>query len=47
MNILGIGGIRSQSAAVLISNGRIVAAVEQAKLTRDAEPVDLPFEAIN
>ncbi|NDJ11258.1 MAG: hypothetical protein EBY17_08705 [Acidobacteriia bacterium] len=47
VNILGIGGIRSQSAAVLISNGRIVAAVEQAKLTRDAEPVDLPFEAIN
>jgi carbamoyltransferase len=47
VNILGIGGIRSQSAAVLISNGSIVAAVEQAKLTRDAEPVDLPFEAIN
>ncbi len=46
MNILGIGGIRSQAAAVLISKGRIVAAVEQAKLTRDAEPVDLPFEAI-
>ncbi len=46
MNILGIGGIRSQAAAVLISKGRIVAAVEQAKLTRDAEPVDLPLEAI-
>ncbi|MCU1325696.1 MAG: Carbamoyltransferase [Bryobacterales bacterium] len=46
MNILGIGGIRSQAAAVLISNGRLVAAVEQAKLTRDPQPVDLPHEAI-
>ena len=32
MNILGIGGIRSQAAAVLISKGRIVAAVEQGRI---------------
>lgn len=46
MKILGIGGVRSQSAAVLILDGRIAAAVEEAKLTRDPQSGALPHAAI-
>ena len=46
MNILGIGGVLRDSAAALISNGRIAAAIEETKLTRKAEPGRLPEASI-
>jgi len=46
MNILGIGGVLSDAAAALIKDGKITAAVEEAKLRRRPEPGRLPEAAI-
>ena len=46
MNILGIGGVLGDAAAALIKDGKIEAAVEEAKLTRRPEPGRLPETAI-
>jgi carbamoyltransferase len=46
MNILGIGGVLNDAAAAIIRNGKIAAAVEEAKLTRRPEPGRLPEAAI-
>ena len=46
MNILGIGGILRDAAAALVSDGTIVAAVEETKLTRHAHAGRLPEAAI-
>ncbi len=47
MNILGIGGVLRDAAAALVSDGRIVAAIEETKLTRQAHPGRLPDAAIS
>ena len=46
MNILGIGGVLNDAAAAIIRDGRIAAAIEEAKLTRRPEPGRLPEAAI-
>ncbi len=46
MNILGIGGVLGDAAAAVIKDGKIEAAVEEAKLTRRPEPGRLPEAAI-
>ncbi|MDE3198647.1 MAG: carbamoyltransferase [Acidobacteriota bacterium] len=46
MNILGIGGVPRDSAAALIKDGKIAAAIEEHKLTRKAEPGKLPEASI-
>ena len=46
MNVLGIGGVLSDPAAALVSNGRIAAAVEEKKLTRTVETGRLPLASI-
>lgn len=46
MNILGIGGVLGDAAAAIIRDGKIAAAVEEAKLTRRPEPGRLPGAAI-
>ena len=46
MNILGIGGVLGDSAAALIRNGEIAAAIEEAKLARSLQPGRLPEHAI-
>jgi carbamoyltransferase len=46
LNILGIGGVLGDAAAVLVKDGRIAAAIEEAKLTRRAQPGRLPENAI-
>jgi carbamoyltransferase len=46
MNILGIGGVLSDAAAALISDGEVAAAVEESKLTRRAQSGRLPEAAI-
>jgi carbamoyltransferase len=46
LNILGIGGVLGDAAAVLIKDGRIAAAIEEAKLTRRPQPGRLPENAI-
>jgi carbamoyltransferase len=46
MNILGIGGVLSDAAAVLIRDGQIAAAVEENKLTRRSQSGRLPEAAI-
>src|SRR4051812_5439595 len=46
MNILGIGGVLNDAAAAIIKDGKIEAAVEEAKLTRRPEPGRLPEAAI-
>ena len=45
MNILGIGGVLGDAAAVLIKDGQIAAAIEEAKLTRRPQPGRLPENA--
>lgn len=45
MNILGIGGILHDASAALLSGGRLVAAVEERKLTHTEHPGDLPLAA--
>jgi carbamoyltransferase len=46
MNILGIGGVLSDSAAALLQGGRVAAAVEEAKPARSRQPGRLPEAAI-
>jgi carbamoyltransferase len=46
MNILGIGGVLGDAAAVLIKDGEIAAAIEESKLTRRSEPGRLPEASI-
>ena len=46
MNILGIGGVLGDAAAVLIRDGQIAAAVEENKLVRRSHSARLPEEAI-
>jgi carbamoyltransferase len=46
LNILGIGGVLGDAAAVVIKDGRIAAAIEEAKLTRRPQPGRLPENAI-
>src|SRR5947207_13581175 len=46
VNILGIGGVLSDAAAVLIQDGRIEAAIEESKLTRRTQPGMLPEAAL-
>jgi carbamoyltransferase len=47
MNILGLGGVLGNAAAVMIKDGQIVAACEEAKLARLAQPGRLPEAAIS
>ncbi len=47
MNILGIGGVLGDSAAVLIKDGQIAGAIEEGKLTRRLQPGRLPEAAIS
>jgi carbamoyltransferase len=46
MNILGIGGVLRDSAAALVMDGGVVAAIEEIKLTRKSEPGRLPEASI-
>jgi carbamoyltransferase len=46
MTILGIGGILSDPAAAVVTNGRITAAIEQRKLLRSSRTGELPEPAI-
>jgi carbamoyltransferase len=46
LNILGIGGVLGDAAAALIKDGRIAAAIEEAKLTRRPQSGGLPENAI-
>ncbi|MFN9921471.1 MAG: carbamoyltransferase C-terminal domain-containing protein [Acidobacteriota bacterium] len=46
MNVLGLGGLMDDAACALAVAGRIVAAVEQRKIARQAVPGALPVEAI-
>jgi carbamoyltransferase len=46
MNILGIATIQGESAAALLRNGQLVAALEEAKISRRSKRGELPREAI-
>ena len=46
MIILGIGGILHDAACAVLSDGELVAAVEQRKVARTRNPGELPEEAI-
>jgi carbamoyltransferase len=46
LNILGIGGVLGDAAAAVIKDGEIVAAIEEAKLTRRPQPGRLPENAV-
>jgi len=46
MNILGIGGLPAEGSAVLIHDGQIVAAIDEAKVSRRRETKRLPEAAI-
>jgi len=46
MNILGIGGLPAEGSAVLIRESRIVAAIEEAKVSRRRETRSVPEAAI-
>jgi carbamoyltransferase len=46
LNILGIGGVLGDAAAAVIKDGKIAAAIEEAKLTRRPQPGRLPENAI-
>jgi carbamoyltransferase len=46
LNILGIGGVLGDAAAAIIRDGRIAAAIEEAKLTRRPQPGRLPEAAV-
>ena len=46
MNILGIGGVLGDAAAAIIQDGRIAAAIEEAKLIRRPLPGRLPEAAV-
>jgi carbamoyltransferase len=47
LNILGIGGVLGDSAAAIIQDGRIAAAIEEAKLTRRPRTGRLPEAAVS
>ncbi|MDX1984046.1 MAG: carbamoyltransferase C-terminal domain-containing protein [Bryobacteraceae bacterium] len=47
MVILGIGGILSDAACAVLKDGRLVAAVEEQKLSRQYRPGELPEQAVN
>jgi carbamoyltransferase len=47
LNILGIGGVLGDAAAAIIQDGRIAAAVEEAKLMRRRDPGRLPERAVS
>lgn len=47
MNILGLSAFYHDSAAALISNGRIVAAAQEERFTRKKHDPDFPLNAIN
>ena len=46
MNILGIGGVLGDAAAAVVRDGRIAAAIEEAKLTRRPHSGKLPEAAV-
>src|SRR5260370_722357 len=46
MIILGIGGILGEAACAVLKDGRLVAAVEERKVSRRHSPGDLPEQAI-
>jgi len=46
VNILGIGGVLGDAAAAIVQDGRIAAAVEEAKLTRRPQSGKLPEAAV-
>ena len=46
MNILGIGGVLGDAAAAVVQDGRIAAAIEEAKLTRRPQSGKLPEAAV-
>jgi carbamoyltransferase len=46
MNILGIGGVLGDAAAVLIKDGQVAAAIEESKLTRKTQSGRLPDASI-
>lgn len=46
MNVIGLGGLLDDAACALAVNGRIVAAIEQEKISRRYAPAGLPLEAI-
>ncbi len=46
MNILGIGGVLGDAAAAIVQDGRIAAAIEEAKLTRRPHTGRLPEAAV-
>ena len=46
MNILGIGGVLGDAAAAILKDGRVTAAVEEAKLARGNQRGSLPDESI-
>ncbi len=47
MNILGIGTIAGDSASALLSGGKLVAAMEEAKIARRTRRGELPVESID
>jgi carbamoyltransferase len=47
MNILGIGTLGGDSATALLLNGKLVAAMEEAKIARRARRNELPSESID
>ena len=46
MNILGIGGVLGDAAAAVVQDGRMAAAIEEAKLTRRPQSGKLPEAAV-
>jgi carbamoyltransferase len=47
MTILGIGGILNDAAVAVVRDGKLVAAIEQLKLTRLSRPGELPLAALH
>jgi carbamoyltransferase len=47
MNVIGLGGLLDDAACALATDGRIVAAIEQEKISRRYAPGGLPREAID
>jgi carbamoyltransferase len=46
MIVLGLGGLLNDAACALLKNGEVLAAVEEAKMTRGQRPGGLPHSAI-
>ena len=47
MTILGIGGVLNDAAVAVVRDGKLVAAIEQLKLTRASKLGELPLAAMN